>query len=221
MSNIPSFKTNSKPQLSSQEFDATKKDGGKFISDPGTYSMTIKAFSFGEVNPYDSAWINATVTLEDAQGRDLRHFLDIPTECRNSYLFGDKKSTHNLENLQRFLRGLGIVFDYDNGMEQIGAIFGNPDQLIGKPLNVRLGYKGPHIKYVSKDEFLVVEKDDVTPKLEGSFPNKKAAEAAATEAGIKMNKNAGFINVLEIFSAKEAAIDLEAPSTSVDIDLPF
>lgn len=221
MSNIPSFKVNSKPELSAKEFEAEKQDtGSKFLQDPGTYSMIIKSFTFGDVNPFDSAWINATAVLQDPEGRDLKFFIDVPTECRNSFLFGDKKSTFNLEKLQTIFRGLGIAFDFDNAMQQVGALFGNPERLIGKPLNVRLGYKGPHVKYVSKTEYLVVEKDHTTLKIEGSFADKKSALAAAAEAGIKGVDKNGFMNVLEVFPSKETVIDLDVTESDTS-ELPF
>ena len=223
MSSIPNFKVSSKPQLSAQEFKAEKDDTSKYLQEPGTYGMTITVVKFGNISQYDSAWIQADLTLADVKGRTLRMFLDVPVECRNSFLFGEKKTTYNYENLQKFFRGLGLVLDFDNTMNQVSALFGNPDQLIGKPLNVRLGYKGVHVKYIAKDEYSVVEKDHETLKIEGVFANKAAAETAAVEAGVKgITKNSGYMNVLEIFPGKEPVIDLDAPvSESVDLDLPF
>lgn len=228
MSNIPSFKVNSKPTITQQEFDSNKKEGGgNFLSEPGTYDMVIKAVTFNETtNPKDSAWIGAQVQLETHDGKGLRYFLEVPVECRNGFLFGSDKAVWPLEKLQKFFRGLGIQFDYDNGMQQVGALFGDVNKMVGKTIKVRLGYNGPHAKYVGKDDYILVEKDHVTRKLEGSFPNKEALNAAAAEAGIKRNLNAkgsssaDFINVLEIFASKEALVDLEA-SAAVDVDLPF
>lgn len=222
---VPSFKVNSKPQLSQAEFDANKKEGsgGKFLNEPGSYDMTIKEVTFQDTpNSKDNAWISAAIVLESPEGKTLKHFQMVPLECRNSFLFGSEKSVFPLETLQKFLRGLGIVFDYDNGMAQVGAIFGNPNVLIGKTIKVRLGYKGPHIKFLGKDKVVLVEADHKTLKIEGEFANKDAAIAAAEEAGINKQKIAGFINILEFFPAKEPLIDLEAKEdAAVDLDLPF
>ncbi len=229
MSNIPSFKVNSKPTITQEEFDSNKKEGGgNFLSEPGTYDMLIKAVTFNEsVNPKDSAWIGAQVQLETPDGKSLRYFLEVPTECRNGFLFGVDKAVWPLEKLQKFFRGLGIQFDYDNGMQQVGALFGDSDKMVGKTLKVRLGYNGPHAKYVGKDEFVFVEKDHVTKKIDGTFATKGALNAAVAEAGIKRqvndkgSSNADFIQVLEIFASKDVLVDLEAPTASIDIDLPF
>lgn len=229
MSNIPSFKVSSKPTITQAEFDSNKKEGGgNFLSEPGTYDMVIKAVSFNESsNAKDSAWIGAQISLETHDGKGLRYFLEVPTECRNGFLFGVDKAVWPLEKLQKFFRGLGIQFDYDNGMQQVGALFGDTDRMVGKTLKVRLGYNGPHSKYVGKDDYILVDKDHVTRKLDGNYANKEALNAAAAEAGIKRQYNAkgscnaDFIQVLEIFASKEVLVDLEAPTASIDIDLPF
>jgi hypothetical protein len=228
MSNIPSFKVNSKPTITQQEFESNKKEGGgNFLSEPGTYDMVIKAVTFNDsVNAKDSAWIGAQIQLETPDGKGLRYFLEVPTECRNGFLFGPEKAVWPLEKLQKFFRGLGIQFDYDNGMRQVGALFGDTNKMIGKTIKTRLGYNGPHAKYNGKDDYIFVDKDHVTRKLDGNYATKEALNAACAEAGIKRqlnakgSTNADFIQVLEIFPSKEALVDLEA-TTSIDIDLPF
>lgn len=230
MSNIPSFKVNSKPTITAEEFNSNKKEGGgNFLSEPGTYDMVIKAVTFNEsVNLKDSAWIGTQIQLETHDGKGLKYFLEVPTECRNGFLFGADKAVWPLEKLQKFFRGLGIQFDYDNGMQQVGALFGDTNKMIGKTLKVRLGYSGPHAKYVGKDEFIFVERDHVTKKLDGTYANKAALTAACVDAGIKRpptkkndgSSNADYIQLLEIFASKEALVDLEA-TASIDVDLPF
>jgi len=228
MSNIPSFKTGTKPQLSKEEYNAeVNKVGGKFLQEPGTYDLTIKAVSFKDKpNDKDSAWIDTTIELEGPDGQTMRHFQMIPTECRNSFLFGEKKAVFALESLQKFFRALGLQFDYENGMEQVAAVFGNPDSLIGKSVKARVGYKGPHLKYLGKSEaniaqYQVVDSDHTTLKIEGVFADKDSALAAAADAGIAKNKISGFMNVLEFFSAKEPALIIGNTQTVNTVDLPF
>lgn len=219
---IPSFKTNSKPTISQEEFNSNKKEsGGKFFNDPGTFDMVIKEITFkSEPNAKDGAWVGSTILLE-SEGKQMKYFLDVPTECRNGFLFGAEKAVWPLEKLQKFFRALGLVFDYENGMSQVAALFGDSNKLVGKSIKVRLGYNTHHAKYVAKDEYVLVEKDHTTKKLEGTYANKDALNAAAAEAGIKRDKNQDFIQVLELFAAKEAVVDLDAPTATVDIDLPF
>ena len=219
MSNVPSFKTKSKPEMSEQQVDASKSDGSKFLNEPGTFDAIIKTVKFGKVSEKDNAWLTVEIGLE-IDKKPIRHYQMIPTECRNSYLFGASKATFAIDKLRAFFRGLGLVFDFDNGMEQVATLFRDADKLVGKSIKIRLGYEGPHAKYVGKEQYVYVDKDHTTLKLDGTFPNKAAIDAACREAGLKRDANSDFIKVVEIFAAKEAVIDLTADESS-DEALPF
>lgn len=214
------FNVGSKPTMTEAEVNASKTDGSKFLNDPGTFEMVIKAVEYKNASEKDTAWLGVNLTLE-VNGKSLKYYLMIPTECRNSFLFGVDKQTFAIDKLRNFFRGLGLVFDFENGMEQVASLFGDVNRLVGKKLNVRLGYEGPHARYNGKDDYSFVEKDHVTNKLPGSFANKLAIEAAARDAGIKYNTNNDFIKVLEIFPSKEAQLEIGV-STQEDVaDLPF
>lgn len=219
MSNIPSFNLKSRPAMSESEVDASRSDGSKFLNDPGTYDAVVKKVTFKKASEKDSAWLTVELELE-IEGKSIRLYQMIPTECRNSFLFGDKKQTFAIDKLRAFFRGLGLVFDFENGMEQVAALFGSPDKLIGKTLKVRLGYEGAHAKYLAKDEYVYVDKDHTTALLDGVFANKAAIEAACREAGLRRDSNHDFIKVVEIFAAKEAVVDLSAGQAEADV-LPF
>src|SRR6476661_2833508 len=104
MTNIPSFRTGSKPTITQEEFSAHKKEsGGKFLSEPGTFDMVIKEITFKDTpNAKDSAWIGSTIQLETHDGKGLKYFLDVPTECKNGFLFGPDKVVWPLEKVQKF-----------------------------------------------------------------------------------------------------------------------
>lgn len=219
---IPSFKVASKPTLSEAEVNSHKKDGGKFLNDPGTYDLAIKSVTFKETpSDKDNAWTSVTLLLESPEGKTMKHFLLVPTECRNSFLFGAEKATFALEGLQKFFRGLGLAFDFENGMQQVAELFGNPDKLIMKSIKCKVGYKGVTVKYVAKDQYMLVEKDYVTPKVEGVFANAEAAINAGIEAGVKKSNISGFINVLDIFPSREPLVDLTPGAVTAEEDLPF
>ncbi len=227
MTNVPSFNIKSKPQMTERQLDASKSDGSKFLSEPGTFDAVIKTVKFGKVSEKDNAWMTVELGLE-IDKKSIRLYQMIPTECRNSYLFGANKQTFAIDKLRSFFRGLGLVFDFDNGMEQVAAVFGQPDKLVGKSLKIRLGYEGVHAKYVAKDQYQLVDRDHTTLKLDATFPNKAALAAAAREAGIKgytLNAKGSsdndFIKVVEIFAAGEAQLDLGATEDATTDDLPF
>ncbi len=220
------FKVSSKPELSQEEYNAhaESQKGGKFLP-PGTFDLTILSIVVAETaDKDDDVWVSLDITLQDSEGRTTRYFLSVPTECRNSYLYGNKKSAYQYEKLAAFCRGLGIVLDYDNAMAQVAAIFGKTDNLIGKVIKVRMAHKGPYIKYLGKgdggtNQYQIVDKDG-KPKLDDIFVDAKAAQAACTANNIKTT----FCNVVEIFAAKTPALTLVGAGTaaaSSDTDLPF
>lgn len=219
-----SFKTGSKPELSQEEYNAAAESskGGKFLNTPGTFDLAIVGATFKETpSEKDDAWYSLTVELQDSEGRGMKHFVLVPTECRNSFLFGKEKSAFAYENLASFVRGLGIALDYDNAMSQIAQIFGAPEKLVGKVIKARIGYKQPYIKYLGKEgddkQYQIVDKDG-KPKTEDIFADAKAAQKFATDNKIKL----GFCNVLEIYGSKEPQLLLTGAGASAPADdLPF
>ncbi len=215
------FNVASKPELSQEEYNATAESqrGGKFLP-PGTFDLTIVGVTVAENSDRDDEnWISLTFELQDSEGRGCRHFLSVPTVCRNSFLYGQKKSAYQYEKVAAFFRGLGLVLDYDNAMTQIAAVFGNYEKnLIGKTIKVRMGHKGPYLKYLGKTEgYQVVDKEG-KPKLDGVFPDSQAAKRAAEDNNLKLT----FCNILEIFQAKTPALQLVGNATPVAADdLPF
>lgn len=218
---IPSFNVGSKPTISAEAFQQeAEKASSKFLNDPGTYDLLIKSVTWKNPSEKDPVWVTLEIGLEDTEGRTIRHFLMVPTECRNDFLFGDKKQAFAFENLSKFMRGLGIAIDFTNAMEQVAQIFGDAEQLIGKNLRVRLAYDGDHSVYLGKTDdglkrYQIVKKDG-TPKDDTIFADSKALAAYAAEHKIKLE----FIKVKEIFPAKEPALVLGA-AVADDIIYPF
>lgn len=220
---LPKFQAKSKPQITLEEFDSNKKEYGKFIEQPGTYDLMIKQITFkDEADRNDSAWIGASILLEH-MGKTVNYFLSIPTECRNGFLYGEKRQTFPLEKLQRFLRGLGFPTVYEDTMETVALVFGQPDKIIGKTISAKLAYRGPHVKYLEKDAYQVVDSDHVTAMIDGVYPTVDSAKAAAAEQGLKIGNYSGFLDVAEIFpKAHGEGVSLEVPAdTSLDAELPF
>lgn len=221
---IIKFKVASKPELSQEEYNAhaDSQKGGKFLP-PGTFDLAIMSIAVADApDSDDDAWITLTIEFQDSEGCSTRYFLSVPTECRNSYLYGNKKSAYQYEKLAAFTRGLGIVLDYDNAMVQVAQIFAKVESLIGKVIKVRMAHKGCYLKYLGKNtagvnQYQIVDKDGKA-KLEDIFPDANAAKKVALDNKIKLT----FCNIVEIFSAKTPALALAgAPASSAESDLPF
>lgn len=216
-----SFDVGSKPELSPEQLEERmNQSGGKYINEPGTYSVKIISAAFDEKRmPSDQDWVQLILELEDGSGATIKHYQSVPTTAKNSFLFGAKKSVFPLKSLQALLRGLGEVFDYENGMQQIARVFGKPETLIGKPLSIRVGYEGAHIKYSGKNandeaQYEIVDKDHKTRLIDAVFSTRDAAKNAAQENGIDSRK-LGFARVLEFFAGERTE---QKPTTTA---LPF
>lgn len=203
------FKIGSKPTLSREEYKDTVDSAkeGKYIREPGTYEMSVKTAEYAQQNQNDPAWMSAKFELEDGRGKLFTHYQDFPTECKNSYLFGKDKSVWPLENLQKFLRAFGVVFDYENGIQQMADIFGNLDKFALKTLRVRLGYSGNHIKKVRNEDdtenYRIVDRDG-TPLFDESFADLDSAKAFAKDNNVKYQP---YMKVLEFFPATENSLE--------------
>lgn len=226
MTTIPNFKVGSKPTISAEDYqaqaDQSSGGGSRYLSEPGTYDLMVKSAKYGKASEKDPNWINVELQLEDAEGRGIRHYVMIPTTAETNFLYGPKKTVMPFESLQRFLRGFGVVLQFDTAMVQIAGLFGNLDIFCGKTIKARVGYEGEYIKYLGKSDsgdkkYMIVKKDG-SPKLDLVFADAKAALAHAKENKI----NISYTRLLEIFPSKEALIpDLTNSEAEDDNDLPF
>lgn len=87
-----------------------------------------------------------------------------------------------LENFLNFTVNAGIRSDKDNYAEALIAginLFDTPQVFAGKELKIQVGYKGPHIEYVKKGEFRLVNKQgEPLLGIEETYPTRDAAYAA-------------------------------------------
>jgi hypothetical protein len=225
MSSIPSFKVGSKPTISAEDYQAQADQGSggsKYLNEPGTYDLMAKSIKWGKPSEKDPIWVNLEVQLEDADGRGIRHYVMVPTSAETNFLYGNKKTVMPFESLQRFLRGFGVVLQFDLAMEQIATLFSDLDVFCGKTIKARVGYDSEYIKYLGKNpegekQYQIVKKD-ATPKVDMVFSDAKAAQAYAKENKIII----GYTRLLEIFPSKEELISVAANGAqSDDNDLPF
>lgn len=194
--------------------------GGKWIKEPGTYSLIIKGVEIGDANQYDSQWVDAKFIMENEEGQLASHFVVFPTTAERSYLFGSKKSLGEYNKLEAFLRGFGVSLDYTTAIFQIEKLFSDPEKVfVGKTLTVRMGYTSNHTKFVGKDgevsQYQICDKSGapVVPTLFAGF---EAADAYAKQNNMKLQ---GFPKILEVVSSTTASIIVGAPA--IASALPF
>ncbi len=213
------FQTASTPEMTPEEFQAKQaSQGGKFIREPGTYSLIVTGVEAKQVNGFDNDWYDFVFSLENTDGQSMNHFLSIPTTAHKSFMFGKKKSLSEYNKLEKFLLGFGVRLEYSTAITQIAKLFEDAaDSFVGKQITLRVGFTSNHLKYLGKDgdisKYKIVDKNDqeVVPLV---FKGYEAAEQYAKENNIKMS---GFIRVLEVIPATTAALNLVA----VDDSIPF
>lgn len=219
----PSFNVNKKPTISQEAFlehSPQSHGGGKFLENPGTYDLTIVGASWRNPSEKDEAWTTLQLELQNVDGKSIRHFQMIPTECSNGFLFGADKKTFAYEGLVKFIRAFGISIEYENTMEVVAALFGNLDRLVGKTIRARVGYKGAYLKYQGKNiegvaSYQILKKDG-SPLSPMTFADAAAAKQYAELNRLKLEH----CNILEVFAASAPVIDIAVSNDATD-DLPF
>jgi hypothetical protein len=103
----------------------------------------------------------------------------------------------------QFLSAFGTSVTMDNLGETLTTVFANPERtLVGKTLNVEIGYDGNHVEYRGKDDagikkYVLVFKDgSVLSDASGreiTFPDMDSALARAEANQIDIQR---FVNVL-------------------------
>lgn len=225
MSNIPSFKVGSKPQITQEEYNAkVEASNQNFLNEPGTYDLTITAAKWGKVNEKDDAWVNLELQLQDVEGKGIKHWVMVPTECRNDFLFGPKKTAMIYENLQKFLRAFGVRLEFERTMEQVAQVFADIEKsFVMKTIKARVAREGDYLKYLGKDDNGVKKYQIYTKANEAKFPEVFADSKAAQEFAKNNRTELVYCKIAEFFSPKEPLIVLEdaAETTTADEDFPF
>lgn len=205
--------------MTAEEFQTKRaSSGGKWINEPGTYSLIVTGVTVKEASQYDSQWVNVLFNLEDSEGKCANHFLEVPTTNEKSFMYGSKKSLAPYNNLDRFLKGFGVTLEFTEAISQLESLFSDPEKtFIGKTISVRMGYYSNYTKYVGKDgdvsQYQIVDKNGA-PVVDLKFSGFEAAKAYAEANSIKLQ---GFPKIQDVVPATTASIST-SKSTA---DLPL
>lgn len=194
--------------------------GGKWIRDPGVYSVSIIEVEEKGTNQFDSQWLDFVFRFENADGAGSGTFVSVPTTAERSFLFGSKKSLREYNQLEKFLKGFGITLEYSSAISTIADLFEDATAtFVGKTFSARMGYYGNHIKYNGKVEdtstYVIANKDgtQIDPTV---FKGFDAAKEYAKANNIKLQD---FIKVLEVIPSETSSIGA-APAAAAS-DFPF
>lgn len=123
----------------------------------------------------DKDWIKFTIKFQIGT-TEVWHFVQVPTK---SLLFGEKQTDMPFRNLQRLSKAFGIDLNKDNVNIVLGALFDQPEKMIGLRADLVLAhesyYASPeHGKVLirNKDDKPILGDDQVNPL---AFPDFEAA----------------------------------------------
>ena len=189
MTDVAMPKFNFRSSFSEEEVRKTEdsRAGGEYLG-PGQHDVKIKAAEFKKMMVGDPTWASYMITLEDASGKPLKHFVSVPTKdiTYNKPGIEPRAKMMFFHKLRDFFRAIGVDPDIDNVGQNITQLFGVPERLVGAELTVTVGYRGAHLQY-SSDGISIVSKNGtkITDEL---FKDKDSATAAAAEQGLVIER---------------------------------
>ncbi|MFO0447711.1 MAG: hypothetical protein ACK524_01260 [Planctomyces sp.] len=216
----PNIKVNSAPQISREEF-AQKSQGGAYIRDAGTYTLKVTAAEWGRTSQYDHAWTSVKLVTQDPAGKEFTFYSEIPTECKNDFLYGDKLSPSKYNEFVKLMGAFGVKIEFERTMQQVGEIFGDLERFVGKQLRLRLGHKKNYVKYLGKNEegknqYAFAKPDGEL--LDGViFNDFEAANQHAKENNIKFSR---YLDILEYVPGSEDQFAADV-GEEMDAVIPF
>lgn len=218
MTATPTFSLNASNINFSSDEELQKelaKKPGNFFDTPGPQDLTIAAAELhankatGDIFcKADPTWFNVKLTLKSADGKEINHWLQVPT---TKIEFGEKGSLFMFNKLQEFLIGLGEIVTIAKIQGLLEKYFANLSKLVGQKVNVTLGYEGPYVtKAEGSDEYVVMVKgapmkDD---GVEVRLPDRSSAITYAKSQGIEPS----FLRVLK-FTPKKPVRAAKAANT--------
>lgn len=188
---------------------------GNYFDTPGQVDLVISA---AELHPNkttkdvycakDPTWFNVKLTLKSSDGKEINHWLQVPT---TKLEFGEKNTLFVFNKLQEFLIGLGEIVTIAKIQGLLEKYFVKLDKLVGQKVNVTLGYEGPYVTKADDSEEFVVMVKGHPMKDEGAevrLPDRSSAVTYAKSQNIEPS----FLRVLK-FTAKKPVRAAKAATT--------
>jgi hypothetical protein len=151
------------------------KRESKFLR-PGLYNDCVITEVIDKGEAKDPTWIKFLVKIQ-VNSREVFHNIVVPTE---RLTFGVNKTEIPFKILQGFCKAIGMELTKENVNIVLGAMFTNPEKLVGFRLDLVLGHDAYYaypdhgrILIRSKDDKPILGEDGVNPM---EFPDFEAAK---------------------------------------------
>lgn len=121
---------------------------------PGNYDLQIVAADFHKNKDTqeiycagDPSWFNVVITAEGAEGRQQKHWIQVPT---SDIHFGKKRTLMVYKKFTEFMAAIGVPVTLENLGKVVPKYFSAPaDTLSGLKFNCDIGYEGLTLKKVT------------------------------------------------------------------------
>lgn len=210
---MPNFALSELAFTSDEEMqEDARKQSARFFDKPGQYDLRITEATYQGAAEKDPKWGKVYITLEGANGREIKDTLLLP--MAGDIKYGEKGQTFPFHKLRGFTSSLGQSLSVAEGPKglnkQLSSLFYPIDKLIGKSLKANIGYRAGYVRYVGKKDdgskmYELVASDGNVVSENGEakrFPDVAAAQQYATDNSIKFDK---FISVLDYCEASKTA----------------
>lgn len=215
--NLFNFDSDSLSDVNFDEIQAEvdQMKDGKYIDEPGLYSLTVQSVSRKEAKNPVEGWMLVDVVFEDPNGKTIKEKVTVPLTVNLRYpTKTGKNELWAIKKLQAFAAGLGIDLRGAHMFRRIAEMFGDSEALVGKSAKVRIGYETSTYSepYGEKGVALI---SAGKPVLDASgdilnFPSRQDAEVYAVS--VLKKKYSAFMRVLEFIPATTAEAAKNAPT---------
>lgn len=188
---------------STQQVSTGKKEP-KFFS-PGLHTVSIESVTDKGPVSSDDTWVTLNLKLSGTGGKSTYTNLLVPTA---SLLFKGQANSYPAQLLLAFIKSLGYSTDKKVLPSVMSQLFSDEQKLVGKEIQVKIGYTGNHLE--AKDgKLALVQKYGRPVLMDGEpamFSEREAAHQWAEANGLKLQKFAEVVGF-------EPAEKLVAPVT--------
>lgn len=161
------------------------------IFKPGNYQLKIVHAEYTGPANNDPTWYKVRLELGGIDTRTIRETILVPTTKLTYNEEGSKSPQFLFIKFRQFLRALGEDAPVNKSAlnKVVPKYFANLKSLVGKVVDLDIGYSGHHINYEGSSYVIVNNKGELFKDDTGeipTFPNRDAAMAEAASYGFEI-----------------------------------
>ncbi len=197
--------------LTEEEFQAERGNKGKpkKFFDQGNYDLKIITSEYHKPMDKEPTWFGVKLKLGGIDERVVYSYLIVPT---SKIKYGNSKHpTFMYAKFKEFMASIGEEVTIESGVLSaiVPKYFKDCSKLIGKVVNVDLGYEGAYVQYNDQESYSVIDAKGELMKGDNGeiadYADRQSAEADAAKRGYTITP---FVSVLKYNSGKKVEDDV-------------